>query len=133
MCEREYLDGLRQTSGPSMTLGRCRARERYFPRDGYTTMKLAGLGIFTFGNVCSYTAAPVAGVPLPGGNPTPSGPTLMSQPAICTGVASRPRFGLSIALGFTPALAQAPTTSASATQARSRVDMLHLAVRRHAP
>src|SRR3989442_9526190 len=82
---------------------------------------------------CSYTVAPVAGVPLPGGNPTPSGPTLMSQPAICAGVASRPRFGLSIPLGVMPAPAQPPTTRASATQTRSRVDMLHLAVRRHAP
>src|SRR4030095_4994018 len=82
---------------------------------------------------CSYTSAPVAGVPLPGGNPTPWGPTLISQPAICAGVASRPRLGLSIALGVTLALAQPPTTSASATQTRSRIDMLHLAVRRHAP
>src|SRR5215467_1155476 len=82
---------------------------------------------------CSYTRAPAAAVPLPGGKPAPSGPTLMSQPAICAGVASRPRFGPSIVVVVTPRPAQPPTTSASARATRSRVDMLHLAVRRHAP
>src|SRR5262249_26109726 len=82
---------------------------------------------------CSYTGAPAAGVPLPGGRPTPSGPMLMSQPATCAGVASRPRFGPSSAAEVAPAPAQPPRTSASITPARSRVDMLHLAVGRHAP
>src|SRR5262245_19318235 len=82
---------------------------------------------------CSYTSAPAAAVPLPGGRPAPSGPTLMSQPATCAGVASRPRFGPSGVAAVTPAPAQPPTISASATRARSRVDMLHLAARRHAP
>src|SRR2546426_6669698 len=54
----------------------------------------------------------------------------MSHPAICAGVASWPRFGVST-MRLAPA--QPPTTSASATQTRSRVDMLHLAVGRHAP
>src|SRR5262245_44778281 len=82
---------------------------------------------------CSYTSAPAAAVPLPGGRPAPSGPTLMSQPATCAGVASRPRFGPSGVSAVTPAPAQPPTISASATRARSRVDMLHIAARRHAP
>src|SRR4029453_1002694 len=77
--------------------------------------------------------APTAAVPLPEGNPMPSGPTLISQPAICAGVASLPRFGPSVALGFVAILAQPPTTSTSARQTRSRVDMLHLAARRHLP
>ena len=34
-------------------MGRLRqaARDRYFPRDGYTTMKFAWFGILTLGNV----------------------------------------------------------------------------------
>src|SRR4030095_8232213 len=82
---------------------------------------------------CSYTSAPVAGVPLPGGNPTPSGPTLISQPAICAGLASRPRLGPSIERGDAAPLAQPPRASTSAAHASSRVHMLHLAIGRHAP
>src|SRR4029453_7739581 len=78
--------------------------------------------------------APPAAVPLPEGNPTPSGPTLMSQPAICAGVASLPRFGVSSARAAGPPTpAQPAKTRAATAVARSRVDMLHLAVRRHAP
>src|SRR4030095_11474336 len=63
----------------------------------------------------------------------PSGATLMSQPAICAGVASLPRFGPSVALGLMAVLAQPAKTSTNARQTRSRVDMLHLTVRRHPP
>src|SRR5919108_2165612 len=73
--------------------------------------------------------APFSAVPLPGGRPTPSGPTLMSHPAISADVATRPRFGVSTRV----AGAQPTTITASAAHATSRVDMLHLAVRRHAP
>src|SRR6185295_9292435 len=73
--------------------------------------------------------APFAAVALPGGSPTPSGPTLMSHPAIWAAVAGRPRFGVST----TVARAQPAATTAITATARSRVDMLHLAAGRHAP
>src|SRR5438874_5115181 len=78
---------------------------------------------------CSYTGAPFRAVPPPGGSPTPSGPTLMSQPAISAAVADRPRFGVSMWL----AAPHPAVTNASAAHASSRVDMLHLAARGHAP
>src|SRR5882724_9533536 len=59
----------------------------------------------------------------------PSGPTLMSQPEISAGVAGRPRFGVWAAV----AAAQPTATNAIAPHASSRIDMLHLAARRHAP
>src|SRR5690242_576355 len=92
---------------------------------------------------CSNTAAPVTAVPRPGGSPTPSGPTLISQPAICSGFASTPRFGVTgaglaslatLAVGPAAIVVQALNMSASATpHSRSRVDMLDLAVGRDAP
>src|SRR2546428_6736320 len=75
------------------------------------------------------TAAQIAAVPLPGGSPTRSGPTLMAQPAIWAAVAGRPRFGVST----TVARAHPAATTAITAHARSRVDMLHLAVGGHAP
>src|SRR5262249_37128067 len=71
---------------------------------------------------------PFTAVPPPGGNPTPSGPMLMSHPAISVGVAARPRLGVS-----TWALAQPAKTIAMTARASSRVDMLDLAVGGHAP
>jgi len=58
------INGLHQTSGPSMTLRQCRARDRYFPRDGYTTMKFDWLGIFTFGNVWAFISSFSPMIPL---------------------------------------------------------------------
>src|SRR5438094_10180665 len=59
---------------------------------------------------------------------------LMSQPAICAGVAVWPRFGLSVTGALvTVALAQPTSASATAAHARSRVDMLHLPVRLDGP
>src|SRR5205085_7750789 len=74
-------------------------------------------------------AAPFSALPPPGGKPVPSGPTLMSHPAISAAVAGRPRFGVSTRAGA----AQPATTSTSAAHARSRVDMLHLAAGGDAP
>src|SRR2546422_6341913 len=53
----------------------------------------------------------------------------MSQPAIWAAVAGRPRFGVST----TVARAHPAATTAITAHARSRVDMLHLAVGGHAP
>src|SRR3989442_13690794 len=53
----------------------------------------------------------------------------MSHPAICAAVTGWPRFGVSTVV----APAQPPTTSDTSTHARSRVDMLHLAVRLDGP
>ncbi len=36
----------------------------YFARDGYTTMKLAWFGIFTFGSVCAFISSPSPMMPL---------------------------------------------------------------------
>src|SRR5437879_12732359 len=59
---------------------------------------------------------------------------LMSQPAICAGVAVWPRFGVSVTGALvTVALAQPTSASATAAHARSRVDMLHLPVRLDGP
>src|SRR5206468_1270096 len=59
---------------------------------------------------------------------------LMSQPAICAGVAVWPRFGASVTGALvTVALAQPTSASATAAHARSRVDMLHLPIRLDGP
>src|SRR3954463_1549881 len=71
----------------------------------------------------AYTISPCFGVPLPGGRPTPSGPMLMSHAAISSGVAARPRFGLSAA----NAAAEATARPEAAIRRALRVDMLHLA------
>src|SRR5260370_767387 len=47
------------------------------------------------GHCATYTASPCCGLPLPGGRPAPSGPMLMSHTAISSGVAGRPRSGVS--------------------------------------
>ena len=39
-------------------------RGRYFPRDGYTTMKFGWLGIFTFGRVCAFISSVSPMIPL---------------------------------------------------------------------
>src|SRR5436190_17697004 len=71
----------------------------------------------------AYTASPCFGVPLPGGRPTPSGPMLMSHAAISSGVATRPRFGLSAA----NAMADVVARIEPAMRRALRIDMLHLA------
>jgi hypothetical protein len=40
------------------------SRDRYFPRDGYTTMKFDWLGIFTFGNVRAFISSFSPMIPL---------------------------------------------------------------------
>ena len=42
----------------------CQSAHRYFPRDGYTTMKFDWLGIFTFGNVCAFISSFSPMIPL---------------------------------------------------------------------
>src|SRR5713226_2371113 len=77
----------------------------------------------------TYTASPCLGVPLPGGRPSPLGLTVRSQDAISSGVATRPRFGLSAAKA-------APQTTAStepAASRRLRVNMLRLPGPGYAP
>src|SRR5437016_11355786 len=65
-------------------------------------------------------AAPCAGVPLPGGKPSPLGETLMSQAAISAGVMGLPSSG---------PVAKAPVAATAAMAATSsRVHMLYLAV-----
>src|SRR3954452_9358706 len=71
----------------------------------------------------AYTASPCFGVPLPGGRPTPSGPMLMSHAAIPSGVAARPRFGLSAVKAAVEAMARRE----AAIRRALRVDMLDLA------
>src|ERR1700689_2675760 len=65
--------------------------------------------------------APWAGVPLPGGSPTPSGPMLMSQLTRSASVTGLPR------LGASPAIA-VPAVNASAMLSNKflRIDMLGL-------
>ena len=41
-----------------------RARDRYFPCDGYTMMKFGWLGIFTLGNVCAFISSFYPMIPL---------------------------------------------------------------------
>src|SRR3954453_21887318 len=77
----------------------------------------------------AYTASPCFGVPLPGGKPTPSGPMLMSHEAISSGVAARPRFGLSAA----NVTAEAMARPEAAMRRALRIDMLHLAVVGNSP
>jgi hypothetical protein len=48
---------------PSAVVGKGR-RGRYFPRDGYTTMKFGWLGIFTFGRVCAFISSVSPMIPL---------------------------------------------------------------------
>src|SRR6267143_882234 len=55
----------------------------------------------------------------------------MSQPAIWAAVGARPRFGVSVTVAR--AHPAATTTTATPANARSRVDMLDLAVGGHAP
>src|SRR5437870_5687371 len=68
------------------------------------------------------TAAPCWGVPLPGGNPAPSGAMLIAQAATSSGVAARPNPGPS-------ARTAADVSISISTAARAlRVDMGHRAV-----
>src|SRR5580700_8309224 len=73
---------------------------------------------------CAKIAAPWAGVPLPGGNPLPSGPTLMSQSARSASLTGLPSPGRSAAV----AAADKPSTSASEMARRLPVDMLGLPI-----
>src|SRR5229473_4982356 len=77
----------------------------------------------------TYTASPCLGVPLPGGRPLPSGLTVRSQDAISSGVATRPRFGLTAA----KAAPQTTTSAEPAARRWLRVNMLHLPVLGYAP
>src|SRR6516165_1969149 len=73
-------------------------------------------------------ASPCLGVPLPGGNPAPSGPMLMSQGVISSGEIMRPRFGLSAT-----AVLETTTSAEAAARRRLRVDMLDLPTLSNAP
>src|SRR3569832_1313130 len=73
--------------------------------------------------------APCADVPLPFGNPVPSGRMLMSQLAIAASSIGLPRCGVS---AFDEPTAVA-STSAAAKRMGLGVDMLHLPARRDAP
>src|SRR3954453_15634513 len=76
-----------------------------------------------------YTASPCFGVPLPAGNPAPSGPTLRLHAAISCAVTTRPRSGPSAA---TAAL-EPRMIAATAARTGLRVGMLHLALLGDAP
>src|SRR5262249_41554980 len=65
---------------------------------------------------------------LPGGKPAPSGAMLISQAAISSGVATRPRLGLSA-----NAELQTNASAEAATARRLCIDMLHLAGLANAP
>src|SRR5215471_6178942 len=70
---------------------------------------------------CAKIAAPCCEVPLPGGNPLPSGPTLMSQSARSASVTGLPSPGSSAAI------APAPQSASANAQVKSlAVDMLDL-------
>src|SRR5262245_39909724 len=58
--------------------------------------------------------APIAAVPLPAGKPAPSGPMLMSQPAMSCAVTGIPRFGPSCA-SANVSVVSAPTPAANAS------------------
>src|SRR5579863_8526602 len=73
--------------------------------------------------------APCAEVPLPFGNPVPSGRMLISQLAIAASSSGLPRCGVS---AF-DRLAVVTSRSAAARRAVLGVDMLHLAARCNAP
>src|ERR1700722_1248706 len=73
--------------------------------------------------------APCADVPLPFGNPVPSGRMLMSQLAIAASSTGLPRCGVSAS--ETPAVVA--STSEAARRMRLRVDMLDLAIACDAP
>src|SRR5690606_10049360 len=68
---------------------------------------------------CSYRALPARASPDPGGKPAPSGPTLMSQPAICSGVAGTPSFGPSCACAAAPAA----NVNAATARIKLRIDV----------
>src|SRR6516162_2818943 len=68
-------------------------------------------------------AAPCCGVPLPGGSPLPSGPTLMSHSARSASLTGLPRPGSSAAIAAAPESASA---NAAAKVKRLAVDMLDL-------
>src|SRR5438067_7271853 len=70
---------------------------------------------------CAKMAPPCAAVPLPGGRPLPSGPTLMSHSARSASLIGFPRPGPSAAMA-----APAKSASGSANKKRLRVDMLSL-------
>src|SRR5690242_18824134 len=72
--------------------------------------------------------APCAGVPLPGGNPVPSGMMLMSHGAMSFGSIGLPRLGISAAIAA-PAI---PAPSAM-PGTQLRIDMSDLALRIHRP
>src|ERR1019366_117469 len=69
---------------------------------------------------CLKIGAPCAGVPLPGGNPVPSGITKMSQAARSEGLTGLPRLGPSAKA----APVASPNASAPAQIEISRIDML---------
>src|SRR6516165_6574333 len=73
-------------------------------------------------------ASPCLGVPLPGGNPAPSGPMLISQDVISSGETMLPRFGLSAT-----AVLETTTSAEAAARRRLRIDMLDLAILSNAP
>src|SRR4051794_31777707 len=73
-------------------------------------------------------AAPCTAVPLPGGNPVPSGIAAMSQAAISASVIGLPSFGVSAAIAAEPN----GRTSAAANRVL-RVNMLDLPVAADAP
>src|SRR5580692_11064887 len=74
-------------------------------------------------------AAPCADVPLPFGNPVPSGRMLMSQLAIAASSRGLPRCGVSAS----DTVAVVASRSEAARRMRLRVDMLDLAVGCDAP
>src|ERR1700722_2023986 len=74
-------------------------------------------------------AAPCADVPLPFGNPVPSGRMLMSQLAIAASSSGLPRCGVSAFDG----LAVVASKNAAARRMGLGVDMLDLAARCNAP
>src|SRR5215469_11678190 len=77
---------------------------------------------------CAKIAAPCWGVPLPAGNPLPSGPTLMSHGARSASLTGLPSPGSSAASAVAP-----ESASASAATKYLAVDMLHLAFLVHGP
>src|ERR1700726_2839968 len=76
------------------------------------------------------TASPCFTVPLPDGQPAPSGPMLMSQEAKSSGEIDLPRSGLCWA---NTGDARAKTSAGAAATKILRIDIFHLAIAGHGP
>src|SRR5215470_10375198 len=76
------------------------------------------------------TASPCLTLPLPGGNPAPSGPMLMSQAARSSAEIGLPRLGLCWANAGD---ASAKRAAGAAALKNLRIDIFHLAIAGHGP